>query len=209
MKFNFNKATVGWFWVFHDVVGTLNTVGFPPKVAARHILDVILFANLNKLPDKQLTCRWVEMLWYLCYVMVIVSECVQGSHGSHHHDCVIPISPIHLAECCVQWGMSPWCPDIDEVSPQIWSCLEWKNILDRVERIGDIFSQAVTLLPVCKNALVHPLEVETYEFNSSPLNKMDAISQTVFSDAFPWMKSFIFLLKFHWSLFIRVRLTIT
>ena len=84
-----------------------------------------------------------------------------------------------------------------------------KNILDRVERIGDIFSQAVTLLPVFKNALVHTLEVETYEFNSSPLDKMDAKSQTVFSDAFSCMKSFIFWLKFHWNLFIRVRLTIT
>ena len=36
-----------------------------------------------------------------------------------------------------------------------------------------------------------------------PLDKMAAISQTIFSGAFSWMKSFIFWLKFHWSLFIR------
>ena len=41
------------------------------------------------------------------------------------------------------------------------------------------------------------------------LDKMDAISQTIFSDAFSWMKSFVFWLKFQWSLFLRVQLTIT
>ena len=42
-----------------------------------------------------------------------------------------------------------------------------------------------------------------------PLDKMDAILQTIFSDAFFWMKSFVFWLKFHWSLFLIVQLTIT
>ena len=46
-----------------------------------------------------------------------------------------------------------------------------------------------------------------------PLNtmrprKMDAISLTTFSNAFSWMKMFEFRLKFHWSLFPRVELTI-
>ena len=33
-----------------------------------------------------------------------------------------------------------------------------------------------------------------------PLDKMAAISQTIYSDAFPWMKSLLFWLKFHRSL---------
>ena len=41
-----------------------------------------------------------------------------------------------------------------------------------------------------------------------PLDTMAAISQTIFSDAFSWMKSFVFWSKFHWSLFPRVKLTI-
>ena len=41
-----------------------------------------------------------------------------------------------------------------------------------------------------------------------PLNKMTTISQTIFSDAFLWMKMFEFRLKFHWSLFLRFQLTI-
>ena len=40
-------------------------------------------------------------------------------------------------------------------------------------------------------------------------NKMVAISQTIFSDPFSWMKSFVFWLKFHWNLFRRTQLTIT
>ena len=41
-----------------------------------------------------------------------------------------------------------------------------------------------------------------------PLDKMAAIPQPIFSDAFSWMKSFMFWLKFHWSL-LRVQLTAT
>ena len=39
-------------------------------------------------------------------------------------------------------------------------------------------------------------------------DKMDAISQMTFSSAFSWMKMFELKLKFHWSLFLRVQLTI-
>ena len=40
-------------------------------------------------------------------------------------------------------------------------------------------------------------------------DKMDAISQTTFSNAFSWMKMFEYRLRFHWSLFLRVQLTIS
>ena len=39
-------------------------------------------------------------------------------------------------------------------------------------------------------------------------DKMDAISQTTFSNAFSLMKMYEFRLRFHWSLFIRSELTI-
>ena len=39
-------------------------------------------------------------------------------------------------------------------------------------------------------------------------DKMAAIFQTTFSNAFYWMKIYEFRLKFHWSLFLRVQLTI-
>ena len=43
--------------------------------------------------------------------------------------------------------------------------------------------------------------------NSSPWDKMAAISQMIFSYAFSWIKSFVFWLGFRWSLLLRVQLT--
>ena len=45
--------------------------------------------------------------------------------------------------------------------------------------------------------------------NSFPPGKMSAISQTIFSDVFSLMKSFMFWLIFNWSLFLRFQLTIS
>ena len=42
------------------------------------------------------------------------------------------------------------------------------------------------------------------KINSFPPGNVVAISQTTFSSVFSWMKSFVFWLNFHWSLFIRV-----
>ena len=42
-----------------------------------------------------------------------------------------------------------------------------------------------------------------------PLDKMAAISQTIFSNAFSWMKPFVFWLQCHWSLFLMIHWTIT
>ena len=39
-------------------------------------------------------------------------------------------------------------------------------------------------------------------------DKMAAVSQTTFLKTFSWMKMYEFWLKFHWSLFLRVQLTI-
>ena len=47
-----------------------------------------------------------------------------------------------------------------------------------------------------------------FYLTQSGRDKMDAISQRTFSSAFSWMKMFQFRLKFHWSLFLRVQLTI-
>ena len=41
------------------------------------------------------------------------------------------------------------------------------------------------------------------------MNKVATISQTIFSDALSWMKSFVFRLKVHLNFFLRVQLTIT
>ena len=43
--------------------------------------------------------------------------------------------------------------------------------------------------------------------NTLRLRQMDAIFQTTFSNAFSWMKMYEFWLRFHWSLFPRVKIT--
>ena len=45
------------------------------------------------------------------------------------------------------------------------------------------------------------------ELTHLSLDKMAAISQTIFSDSFSSMKSFVFWFKFHWGLLLRVCLT--
>ena len=42
-----------------------------------------------------------------------------------------------------------------------------------------------------------PYSLSTVNFSHLQPGKLTAFSQTIFSDAFPWMKSFIFWLKFH------------
>ena len=79
----------------------------------------------------------------------------------------------------------------------------WLVIIQRV-----VLSVAVTLAtPLAPIWFL--VNVSHNKLNSSPLDKLTAISQTIISDAYSWMKSFVFCLKFHRSLFLRVPLTIT
>ena len=65
-----------------------------------------------------------------------------------------------------------------------------------IKPYATIRTQEYSFLNICKqHALTH-----------LPLEKMAAILQTIFSDAFPWMKNPVFLLKFHWILLLRVQL---
>ena len=48
-----------------------------------------------------------------------------------------------------------------------------------------------------------------FALTHSPMEKKAAILKTIFADAFSWMKCFVFGLKFYWSLFLRVQLTIS
>ena len=71
---------------------------------------------------------------------------------------------------------------------------------------------SATRQPFCLglNVLTHWLLRDmTQILTHFPLDKMATISQTIFSDAFSLMKTFVFLSKFHWSLFLRVQLTMT
>ena len=49
----------------------------------------------------------------------------------------------------------------------------------------------------------------THILTHLPLDKLATISLTIFSYACSWMKRFVFWLKFHWSLFLKIQLTIS
>ena len=55
----------------------------------------------------------------------------------------------------------------------------------------------------------HPKSRSTVYLTYFLLDKMAAISQTIFSDAFSWIQSFIFWLIFHGSVFLCIQLTMT
>ena len=51
-----------------------------------------------------------------------------------------------------------------------------------------------------------PVDFHHIDFYLSPLDKLAAVSQAIFSDAFSWMIYFVFLFKFHWNLLLMVQL---
>ena len=89
-----------------------------------------------------------------------------------------------------------------------------------------IYAQIMIWFQICKHATIHH-RTQRWQFllihelthhpppqhtqpptpphpppHPTPLDKIAAISQTIFSDAFSWTQSFVFWLKFHWSWFL-------
>ena len=64
-------------------------------------------------------------------------------------------------------------------------------------------------MPEMRDGTLPLISWYTRQFTHFPLSKMDAISQTTFSNAFSLMKSFVFRLEFRWSSLLRVQLTIS
>ena len=103
-----------------------------------------------------------------------------------------PFKKMHLNMLSGKW--QPFCLDLNVLSGihrsssrhvYTYICVIWGMLLTNPPRWWNI--QILTHLPT---------------------DKMAAISQTIFSDAFLWIKRFWFWLKFQWSLSVRVQLTI-
>ena len=104
----------------------------------------------------------------------------------------------HYMSQCWPWSLMPY----GVTRPQ---CVNTLRPEQNSPHFGNIFSHWSLVMHII--LLVNC--VITGSVNSFPLDKMAAISQTIFSDTFSWMKSFAFWLKFDCSLFLRVQLTIT
>ena len=102
--------------------------------------------------------------------------------------------------------------------PELEGIFQEKNSWVMYDTKSIICFDQLKTWPECFNKLIYSSYglSKSSRSNSQPwfffthwgLDKMDAISQTTFSSAFSWMKIFWFWLKFHWSLFLRVQLTI-
>ena len=100
----------------------------------------------------------------------------------------------HLRKVCCSfqndWGrcrrLLCWiCGPCDEPWHLLWKCINMCQGLSK------------TMLSPVGNTLTH-----------WGWDEIDAISQTIFLNAFSWMKMYEFCLKFHWSSFLRLQLTI-
>ena len=77
------------------------------------------------------------------------------------------------------------------------------NIMVQYQYIPIILASAYHVLP-----RFDITESQQYPLTHWGRDKMAAIFQTTFLHAFSWMKMYKFRLRFHWSLFPRVKLTI-
>ena len=123
--------------------------------------------------------RWVPrtkaVLKSICSIQWITSICAK-----------IHISMIlKNAEKCLKGGI---CITFN---PRLFAELHYRIII--------IMQNHLVALNIYSTCQVYLVECLTH----LSLAKMVAISQTMFSNAFSWMKSLVFGSKFHWSLFLR------
>ena len=85
---------------------------------------------------------------------------------------------------------------------------ETEYLLAPTQFLVALGSQAYRVIKFCHLTYCGPV-ISYGDLTHWGRDKMDAISQTTFLYAFSWMKMFEYRLKFHWSLFLRVQLTIS
>ena len=90
-----------------------------------------------------------------------------------------------------------------------WTCEYVRMIYEwRLDYVDQPMQRGVLFVIWVADATESPETPIPHDLTYFPQDKMAAISQTVSSVAFSWMKSFVFWLKFHWRLFLRVQWTI-
>ena len=129
---------------------------------------------------------------------------------------------------CLSWPSgediqhnSRWCCCLETLGPTFETGIQhmkqfahnWHLPCCQCTDMLTCFLQAKSIcwgMPLVKmnHLAVFDCSLEWISVNTLRPRQMDAISQTTFSNAFSWMKMLKFWLKFHWSLFPRVQLTI-
>ena len=197
-----NYFQKGWMRPY-EVRSTLNVNSSSPRQNGRHFADNILkciFMNERlgilikislKFVPKGLNGNKSEL----------VQACCLTALGHYLNQCWPTINEIlwHPFQVSSTWILKIWIPKL---------CLKFthQNKMRSNQYLpgrNEFKTKSMSLPPTSQWHIV-PHHWLTHWGR----DKMVAIFQTTFSNAFSWMKMFKFRLKFHWSLFPRVQLTI-
>ena len=125
-------------------------------------------------------------------------------------DDVIMNALYHWLGACTKWPCTWWLLISIQKSVSVHVMTRWHG--DTSNNTGFFRYQSVARSsqngPVMHSIHVLLLSVRQNWLTHWGRDKIDAISQTTFSNAFSWMKMHEFRLRFHWSLFLRFELTI-
>ena len=122
------------------------------------------------------------------------------SLGTNFSEILIGIQTFLFTKTHLKMSSAKWCP----------FCLGLNVLTKSTSKLGHgslIASHRFT----CMKPLIHTLISSlAWQISVSTLRRRQiaAVFQTTFSNRFRWMKMYEFRLKFHWSLFLRVQLTI-
>ena len=118
--------------------------------------------------------------------------------------CSMHIFRVWVPFCVYIWTGSEWLENQKFV---LW-CM-WYKFLLKPPPDWDIWVISNLQLDfLFESSYTLPRKHHTVTLTHWGWDKVNIISQTTFSSAFSWMKMYELGLKFHWSLFLRVQLTI-
>ena len=151
-----------------------------------------ILTPLYKPVKNALLCKNVEMNFFdtdhqldeICYQWHISRVNIKHL-GLYAHQAYVPCNDFHMPSHYLYWPCEAdvYCWENKHVSGWKITCPVWHITTQH--------------LHASRHASTHWGQ-----------NKMAAIFQTTFSNAFSWMKMYEFRLRFHWRLFLRVQLTI-
>ena len=116
-----------------------------------------------------------------------------------YYNCAMEWSICSLWQDLALWGLS-----VTGEVHRSWQVLEGTSLLGKCWHDNNQNWSPIWYPPLYTDILATDSHLGLTHWGR---DKMTAISQTIFSNAFSWMKMYKFRLGFHWSLFPRVHLT--
>ena len=183
---------------------------FPAQRPITRSFDVFFDLRLNKRFSKQSWGWWFETLsgplWHHRNATSILERIYHITVGLH---CIYILTNPQM-----RWKINkknhPWCI---AMYPQTYHSAHWWPSVVMMPTLSHWWQQRLLLWSTNQthqrwHHINSYISVAARNLTHWGRDQIDAISQTTFSNAFSWMKMYEFRLRFHWSLFPRVQLTI-